>query len=260
MNTYIEKTRQEQATPPANDPLVGADLRRNSGVWRWLALALVAGLSLTAFAQRTATATAKVADGVVTAITLTDGGAGYSRAPSVTLIGGGGTGAKATALLTSGAVSEIYVVAGGSGFTDSPIVFLSPPVLSHTALAAQMVPMLTIYGWPGDTNRIETATSVDSNAVWIPLTTVVLTNTMQEWYDRVSPAGSRRFYRAVLQGDVPPDSVLPDPGSNFVLLPPGQFVIGSPDSEVDRYSNEGPQTRVTLTHGFFLGRYQVTQG
>jgi len=36
--------------------------------------------------------------------------------------------------------------------------------------------------------------------------------------------------------------------------------MGSPTNEVDRESKEGPQTRVTLTRGFFLGRYEVTQG
>jgi formylglycine-generating enzyme required for sulfatase activity len=48
--------------------------------------------------------------------------------------------------------------------------------------------------------------------------------------------------------------------SNMVWIPAGQFVMGSPESEVDRESDEGPQTRVTLTRGFFMGRYEVTQG
>jgi formylglycine-generating enzyme required for sulfatase activity len=36
--------------------------------------------------------------------------------------------------------------------------------------------------------------------------------------------------------------------------------MGSPANEVERGADEGPQTRVTLSRGFYLGRYEVTQG
>jgi formylglycine-generating enzyme required for sulfatase activity len=36
--------------------------------------------------------------------------------------------------------------------------------------------------------------------------------------------------------------------------------MGSPATEQDRYNQEGPQTQVTLTRGFWIGRYEVTQG
>ena len=221
---------------------------------RWLALALVAGVTLAAQAQRTATATATVSGGAVTAIAVADGGAGYSQAPVVILAGGGGTGATATALLTTGAVSQISVMTGGSGYTNTPDVIISAPPGQPTVLALQLIPMLTIYGWPGDTNRIETSDSLDPNAVWLMRTNVVLTSAIYEFYDRSSAPGSRRFYRAVLLGG---NRV--DPGERFVWLPPGQFVMGSPTNEVDRQADEGPQRRVTLTRGFFLGRHQVTQ-
>lgn len=45
----------------------------------------------------------------------------------------------------------------------------------------------------------------------------------------------------------------------FVLIPPGKFWMGSPDSEEMRDSNEGPLHVVTLTKPFYLGKYQVTQ-
>ncbi len=35
--------------------------------------------------------------------------------------------------------------------------------------------------------------------------------------------------------------------------------MGSPDSEVGRGTDEGPQHRVTLTRGYWLGTYEVTQ-
>ncbi len=46
----------------------------------------------------------------------------------------------------------------------------------------------------------------------------------------------------------------------FVYVPPGTFVMGSPEDEPGRGEDEGPQHRVTLTHGFCLGRTEVTQG
>ena len=228
-------------------------LLRSLSVLCWAIWAV--GPQSTAQAQTTAAATATVSGGTVTAITVTDGGSGYSQAPVIILAGGGGIGATATALLAGGAVSQINVMASGSGYTNPPAVIISAPPGQPTVLGLQMIPLLTIYGWPGDTNRIETATSLNAGAVWVPLTNVVLTGTVYEFYDRVSSPRSGRFYRAVLLG-----GNMVDPGTRFVWLPAGQFLMGSPASEVDRGSNEGPQTQVTLTHGFFMGRYQVTQG
>lgn len=54
-----------------------------------------------------ATATATVAAGVVTAITVTSAGSGYTSAPDVVLTGGGGTGAKAVATVFSGTVTRV---------------------------------------------------------------------------------------------------------------------------------------------------------
>lgn len=55
-------------------------------------------------------------------ITVTAGGTGYSVAPAVSLVGGGGTGATATATVAGGAVTGITLTAPGSGYTYPPIV------------------------------------------------------------------------------------------------------------------------------------------
>jgi formylglycine-generating enzyme required for sulfatase activity len=47
--------------------------------------------------------------------------------------------------------------------------------------------------------------------------------------------------------------------TNMVWIPPGTFVMGSPASEAQRYSDETQHT-VTLTKGFYMGKYAVTQG
>ncbi|WP_231849028.1 formylglycine-generating enzyme family protein [Paramagnetospirillum magneticum] len=45
----------------------------------------------------------------------------------------------------------------------------------------------------------------------------------------------------------------------MVIIPPGSFVMGSPESEMDRNSDEGPQHRVTIPAPFALGKTEVTQ-
>ena len=52
------------------------------------------------------------------------------------------------------------------------------------------------------------------------------------------------------------------PGLELKLqtIPAGVFTMGSPMDEVGRYDNEEPLTRVTISHAFWLGRYEVTQG
>jgi formylglycine-generating enzyme required for sulfatase activity len=46
----------------------------------------------------------------------------------------------------------------------------------------------------------------------------------------------------------------------FVWIPPGTFTMGSPPDEVDRRGDEGPQTDVIISRGFWMGKYEVTQG
>ncbi|GMV41063.1 MAG: hypothetical protein AMXMBFR64_27790 [Myxococcales bacterium] len=45
----------------------------------------------------------------------------------------------------------------------------------------------------------------------------------------------------------------------FRWVPPGTFLMGSPESEEGRGENEGPQHEVTLTRGYWLGDTPVTQ-
>ena len=58
-------------------------------------------------------------------INLVAGGYGYSSAPTVTILGGNGTGAVATAVLTSGSVTSIILTSRGIGYTSTPSVIIS---------------------------------------------------------------------------------------------------------------------------------------
>jgi formylglycine-generating enzyme len=48
------------------------------------------------------------------------------------------------------------------------------------------------------------------------------------------------------------------PGADFVWIPPGKFLMGSPAAEPNRWDDE-TQHSVTLTKGLYMGKYQVTQ-
>lgn len=47
-------------------------------------------------------------------------------------------------------------------------------------------------------------------------------------------------------------------GLEMVLIPGGTFLMGSPDTEAERYENEGPQHEVTIAP-FYMGKFTITQ-
>src|SRR6185369_14902119 len=68
--------------------------------------------------------------------------------------------------------------------------------------------------------------------------------------DRTANLAARKFYQARLQS----------PSANMVFIPANTFLLGTPTNELHRSADEGPQTTVTLTHGFWIAKYEVTQG
>lgn len=60
------------------------------------------------------------------------------------------------------------------------------------------------------------------------------------------------------QPKAPPKNFTNSLGMKFVWIPPGNFVMGSPKDEKERDNNE-TQHKVTLTKGFYMGVYTVTQ-
>lgn len=58
----------------------------------------------------------------VARIDIEDSGSGFSRAPIVSIFGGGGTGAKATAFVSNGEIKQILITDVGSGYTSAPSI------------------------------------------------------------------------------------------------------------------------------------------
>ncbi|MBD3183285.1 SUMF1/EgtB/PvdO family nonheme iron enzyme [Candidatus Poribacteria bacterium] len=46
---------------------------------------------------------------------------------------------------------------------------------------------------------------------------------------------------------------------DMIWIEPGSFIMGSPEDEPGREQNESPQHKVTITKGFWLGKYELTQ-
>jgi formylglycine-generating enzyme len=49
-------------------------------------------------------------------------------------------------------------------------------------------------------------------------------------------------------------------GMKLVLIPAGEFMMGSPETEKERDANEGPQHKVKITKTFYMAATEVTQG
>ena len=62
--------------------------------------------------------------------------------------------------------------------------------------------------------------------------------------------GRNQYYDEVLAEDVLP--------LRMMLIPADTFLMGSPEGELERQDNEGPQHEVTLSQ-FFMAKYPVTQ-
>ena len=61
----------------------------------------------------------------------------------------------------------------------------------------------------------------------------------------------KTFFRLVhLEMEVHPD---------MIWVPPGQFLLGSPNEESGRYFDEGPQKQKFIPVGFWVHKYEVTQ-
>jgi uncharacterized protein (DUF1800 family) len=85
----------------------------------------------------TATATSSITSNTVTAITITNQGAGYTVPPIVSFSGGNGSGAAGFPVLSAdGRITGVTITAAGSGYTSAPTVTITPPFSANAAIVA----------------------------------------------------------------------------------------------------------------------------
>lgn len=121
------------------------------------------------------------------------------------------------------------------------------------ALDIQVHSGLTITGAVAKVYSIEYVSDLDqtnNESAWRCLEYLQLPARPYLWIDKTAPVTGRRFYRAV-QMEAP---------MNMVFIPPGTFRMGSSTNEVDHWDWESPQTAVTISRGFWMAKYEVTQG
>jgi hypothetical protein len=82
-------------------------------------------------------ATATVADGVVTGVTVTSPGFGYLAPPMITFVGEG-AGAAATATIEDGSITGINLISGGSGYRPIPPTMQSVQVIVSTGYVVNL--------------------------------------------------------------------------------------------------------------------------
>lgn len=144
-----------------------------------------------------------------------------------------------------------FVMAGmlWAGFFFPSALRSQTPVIT----GIQKTPKITVQSRIGLTNAVLYADDLATGA-WKVLTNIVVTQSPYDVADFEASSVVKRYYEVQVTGyDQRP--TIP----NMIYIFPGTFVMGSPLDELWRDSYEGPQTTVTITRGFWIGRYEVTQ-
>ena len=120
---------------------------------------------------------------------------------------------------------------------------------AQTSLTLRLSPTVSVSGPVGTWQQVQYSDDFNTPTNWTFLSNVFLDASPKLVFDTTN--APKRFYRSIQLTNVA--------DTNLVWIPPGTFLMGSPSNEVGRASNEGPQTLVTLTYGFFMGRHEVTE-
>lgn len=108
-------------------------------------------------------ALAVVTAGVVASVAIQVPGNNFTVAPTVTIMGGGGSGATATAVIVGGVISAIVVTAGGTGYTSAPLVSFSggQPADTRNLLLVKILSLLSVRNVLGNTQSISEKMTAD---------------------------------------------------------------------------------------------------
>ena len=133
------------------------------------------------------------------------------------------------------------------------VLILMPRAFSQSrpVLAVQLIggsARLSVTGDIGSPGALQYASGLSPTNQWVTLSNFTLLSIPLTVIDPTGATNAARFYRTV--------TVAP---TNVSWIPAGTFVMGSPTNELGRISNAETQHNVTLTRGFYVGKYLVTQ-
>ena len=98
---------------------------------------------------------------------MTNGGVGYTSAPSITFTGISTVSAAATAILSpTGSIQAIYITNSGAGYTQTPTISIGSPymigigtyVFNEVVTGSQSATTARVRSWNSTTNKLEVAT------------------------------------------------------------------------------------------------------
>jgi hypothetical protein len=186
-----------------------------------------------AHAKTSATAAATIGGLTTASFTITPGTKTFSVAPTVTISGGGGTGAAATALMTSGLVTGIQMTNNGTGYTTAPTLTFS----GGTQLVAGTAPTAE-----GNANNF-CVTSIAVTAKGIGYTTPPVVN--------VAPpaSGTPATATAVLGGLT---------SASFTITPGTRTYSAAPTVTISNGGGTGATATALLTSSGFVTGIQMT--
>src|SRR6185369_16346253 len=108
---------------------------------------------------------------------------------------------------------------------------------------------ITVLGTTGSVYVIQSNDNPAQPNAWASQAFLQISCSNRVFIDAAARATTSRFYRALLQS----------PPTNMVFIPPNTFTLGSPTNEVGHQTDESPQTVVTLSRGFWMAKFLVTQ-
>ncbi len=155
-------------------------------------------------------------------------------------------------------ISE-YVLGPGAA---SCILCLLSVLPAARSSAGEPVP-LNIKRTPGPPELVEVSFAASPGTLY----RLYQSRNLATWKVRQTRVAAQEVLRFAIPADEPVSAffhveVVPiRPLESMVWIEPGECTMGSPPDEVGRFlDKEEPQTHVILTRGYWMGRYEVTQG
>ena len=137
-----------------------------------------------------------------------------------------------------------------AAFVDVDYAPFAQPIVSASVLGNDLA--LIWGGNSGDQFQVQFQTNI-TDAAWTQLGTPILASgKVFSTTDRILGGQSARCYRVqkLLRLQVP---------DSLVYIPPGTFLMGTPADDPNKTASELSQLQVTLTRGFWIGQFEVTQ-